>query len=443
MAEDAIEAGPDSRSSIIAILSVNFVGTLGFSIVVPFMVFLVAKWGGNALVYGALASTYSVFQLIGAPILGRWSDRAGRRKVLLFSQMGTMLSWMIFLVAFYLPADALLDVDNVLLGQFSLTLPLIVLFVARAADGLTGGNVSVANAYLADVTDEDHRTENFGRMAMSTNAGFILGPALAGLLGATAFGEMLPVIAALVISIIASVLILFGLRESRTEILTSKPGMRNACKVFGQETKEVYRLKGCDETSYADIVRLPLMPDLLTVNFLVMLGFSFFYIAFPVHAALSLQWTVTDTGIFFAVLSLWMMIVQGPLLTRLSKTVAERVLVTAGGLILSAGFALLLWSATATIYLAALLIALGNGLMWPTFTAVLSKYAGDQLQGAVQGFASSLGAAASIVGLIGGGLLYNFAGPWVFALSAGIIAIAALIAGTSGPEKGSPAPATG
>ncbi|MBO6512012.1 MAG: MFS transporter [Roseibium sp.] len=138
-----------------------------------------------------------------------------------------------------------------------------------------------------------------------------------------------------------------------------------------------------------------------------------------------------------------MMIVQGPLLTRLSKTVAERVLVTAGGLILSAGFALLLWSATATIYLAALLIALGNGLMWPTFTAVLSKYAGDQLQGAVQGFASSLGAAASIVGLIGGGLLYNFAGSWVFALSAGIIAIAALIAGTSGPEKGSPAPATG
>ncbi len=428
MAHQAVSAPLRSRSSIIPILSVNFVGTLGFSIVVPFMVFLVADWGGNAIIYGALASTYSAFQLIGAPILGRWSDRVGRRKVLLVSQLGTMLSWIIFLIAFYLPADALLSVDTALLGQFSLTLPLIVLFVARAADGLTGGNVSVANAYLADITDERHRTEDFGRMAMSTNAGFILGPALAGLLGATVFGEILPVIAALIISIVASILILLGLRESRADLLTDRPGLRNACKVYGQETKEVYRLQGCDETSYADILRLPLMLPLLTVNFLVMLGFSFFYIAFPVHAALKLEWTVTDTGMFFAVLSLMMMIVQGPLLARLAGIVSASVLVTGGGLLLSLGFVLLLWSGFSAIYIAAFFIALGNGLMWPTFTAVLSEAAGDQFQGAVQGFAGSLGAAASIIGLIGGGLLYNWFGSWIFPLSAAVIAASALVA---------------
>lgn len=417
---------------ILPILSVNFVGTLGFSIVVPFMVFLVIDWGGNALVYGALASTYSAFQLIGAPILGRWSDSVGRRKVLLLSQLGTTVSWLIFLVAFLLPVDALFSVDSVVLGQFSLTLPLIVLFFARAADGLTGGNVSVANAYLADISDDAHRTENFGRMAMSTNAGFILGPALAGLLGASVFGEVLPVLAALVISIIASLLILFGLRESRTAPIEAKPGLKNACKVFGQETKESYRLEGCDDTPTRQILRLPRMPALLTVNFLVMLGFSFFYIAFPTHAALGLDWNVTDTGVFFAVLSLFMFLVQGPVLARLSKQVSETVLVAGGGLVLAAGFVLLLWQPMPVLYLAAALIALGNGLMWPTFTAVLSKQAGQEFQGAVQGFASSLGAAASIVGLIGGGLLYTWVGAWVFILSAAIIAVAALLSVDSG-----------
>ena len=434
MTTDPTGSPAAGQSSLIPILSVNFVGTLGFSIVVPFMVFLVAKWGGNAIIYGALASTYSAFQLIGAPILGRWSDQVGRRRVLLLSQLGTLLSWLVFLAAFFLPVDALFVVDSVVLGQFSLTLPLVVLFIARAADGLTGGNVSVANAYLADITDESHRTRNFGRMAMSTNAGFIFGPALAGLLGATVFGEVLPVLAALLISVAASLLIAFGLRESRPQVLDAKPGMPNACKVFGQETKEGYRLQGCDETTFAEIIRLPQMPALLIVNFLVMLGFSFFYIAFPTHAALGLEWSVTDTGTFFAVLSLWMFLVQGPLLARLSKVISEKMLVTAGSMILSAGFALLLWDHLAMIYLGATLIALGNGLMWPTFMAVLSKQAGEQFQGAVQGFASSLGAAASIVGLIGGGLLYTWAGPWVFACSAGIIAVGALVTATIEPD---------
>ncbi|MEM9107883.1 MAG: MFS transporter, partial [Pseudomonadota bacterium] len=398
-------------------------------------VFLVADWGGNALVYGALASTYSAFQLIGAPILGRWSDSIGRRKVLLLSQFGTTVSWIVFLIAFLLPADPVFSVDNVLLGQFSLTLPLIVLFFARAADGLTGGNVSVANAYLADISDDQHRTENFGRMAMSTNAGFILGPALAGLLGATMFGEVLPVMAALVISIVASLLILFGLRESRTTLIETKPGLKNACKVFGQETKESYRLEGCDVTPTQQILRLPRMPALLTVNFLVMLGFSFFYIAFPTHAALGLDWTVTDTGVYFAVLSLFMVAVQGPLLAWLSRRLSETVLVSGGGLILAAGFVLLLWPAKPVLYCAAALIALGNGLMWPTFTAVLSKQAGETFQGAVQGFASSIGAAASIVGLIGGGLLYTWIGSWVFVLSAAIIGVAALLSIDSGRHQ--------
>lgn len=171
------------RPNIRPILAVNFVGTLGFSVVLPFLVFLVTRLGGNAFVYGCIGATYSAFQLVGAPVLGRWSDRFGRRRILLLSQLGTLLSWVIFLGALYLPVKPLAAIDTPLTGTFILTLPLLVLFFARALDGATGGNVSVANAYLADVTSEAERSEAFGRMAVASNLGFVFGPALAGLLG--------------------------------------------------------------------------------------------------------------------------------------------------------------------------------------------------------------------------------------------------------------------
>ena len=100
----------------------------------------------------------------------------------------------------------------------------MVVFVARAADGLTGGNVSVANAYLADITSEEERSTNFGKMAVSTNLGFILGPAIAGLLGATALGELLPVVAALGISVVATLIIAF--RLARVAALCLEPRSR-------------------------------------------------------------------------------------------------------------------------------------------------------------------------------------------------------------------------
>ena len=175
--------------SIYPILSVNFVGTLGFSIVLPFLVFLVTRLGGNALVYGVMGATYSFFQLMGAPILGRMSDRYGRRRILLLSQLGTMVSWGVFLFALSLPVVPLMEVDSAVTGAFTVTVPILVLFFARALDGITGGNVSVANAYLADITEESERSTNLGKMAISGNLGFILGPALAGALGATAWGR--------------------------------------------------------------------------------------------------------------------------------------------------------------------------------------------------------------------------------------------------------------
>jgi len=313
------------------------------------------------------------------------------------------------------------DIDSTTLGQFTLTLPLVLLFLARAADGITGGNVSVANAYLADITDEEDRSKNFGRMALSGNLGFVLGPALAGLLGATIYGEILPVVAALAISILAALIIVFGLKEADPCILTRTPSPRSMRKVFGQEHKECYSIRDPEKVGFRTILKIPHVPRLLAVYFLVMLGFSFFYIGFPVHAVKELQWTIADTGMFFAYLSLVMVFVQGPLLARASEMSSDGTLVFGGTLILTIGLIGLFWSSISVIYLAATLIALGNGLMWPSVMAMLSNAAGDTHQGAVQGAGGSIGAIASIVGLIAGGLLYDWLGAWVFVMAALVI----------------------
>jgi MFS family permease len=407
-----------TRSNIFPILSINFVGTLGFSIVLPFLVFLVTRFGGNALIYGVMGATYSFFQLIGAPILGRWSDRYGRRRILLLSQLGTLASWGIFLVALYLPTHAMWDVDSRLLGAFTITVPLVVLFVARALDGITGGNVSVANAYLADVTDESERGAAFGKMAMSANLGFILGPALAGLLGATAMGETLPVMAALAISAVATLLILLALQEPRRCVLESSPEQSNIRKLLGQEQKDCYELALAPKMSMREILALESIPRLMTLYFLVYLAFNFFYIAFPVHAVIRLDWSITQTGIFFTVMGLMLVLVQGPLLGRASKRWSDRTLVVGGSLVLAISFLFFLSPDTRSIYAGTALLALGNGLMWPSLLAIISKTTDEKAQGAVQGFAGSVAAVASIIGLLVGGLLYGVMDARVFALSA-------------------------
>ncbi len=406
--------------SIYPILAVNFVGTLGFSIVLPFLVFLVTRLGGNALIYGIMGATYSFFQLIGAPILGRWSDRFGRRRILLLSHLGTLSSWAIFLGALFLPVTPILHVESTLLGSFALTVPLAVLFFARALDGVTGGNVSVANAYLADITDESERSANFGKMAVSSNLGFIFGPAIAGALGATVWGEALPVTAALVISAIATLIIVSKLPESQECVLGNDPEHTNVRKVLGQEQKECFLLRGARKLSMREVLNLPSVPLLLTLYFLVFLAFNLFYIAFPVHAVTRLKWSLAETGIFFSVMGLMMVVVQGPVLSRVSGLWSDRTLVLAGSLLLAGSFVFFASGKTTTIYAGTALLAVGNGVMWPSLMAIISRAAAGDVQGAVQGFASSAGAVASIVGLLVGGLFYGFLGVWVFVLPAAI-----------------------
>ena len=188
------------QPSLFPILLVNFVGTLGFSIVLPFLVFVVMKFGGDAIVYGLLAATYPAFQLIGSPLLGKWSDTYGRKKILLLSNIGTSIGWLIFLFALFLPSEESFNIYIPYLGTFVVIVPLLLLFLARAIDGITGGNISIANAYLSDLSSDSTRSKNFGKIAISSNLGFIIGPTIAGILGGTIYGAILPVLAALILS---------------------------------------------------------------------------------------------------------------------------------------------------------------------------------------------------------------------------------------------------
>jgi MFS family permease len=414
--------GRDHGISIYPVLLVNFIGTLGFSILMPFLIFLVEDFGGNGVIYGLLASTYPALQLIGAPILGRWSDFYGRRKILLLSQGGTLLAWAIFIVAVYIPSKTLFESEGGVLGTFAVTVPLLLLFFARALDGITGGNVSVANAYLADVTPDDERNKNFGKMAISSNLGFVIGPALAGVLGATAMGYGLPAIAAFLISLVALSIIAFYLPESHPCALGPAEQLNVRQTAYGMEQKECYAKKKEEAVPLKEALGQKHIPFILVLYFLIYLGFNFFYTAFPIHAVTTMSWQVQHTGSFYAVLSILMVIVQGPILSFCSSKLelSDITLVIGGGVILGTNFVFLTQHSNLFIGLAVVCFALGNGLMWPSFMALLSKAAGEH-QGTVQGFASSCGSAASIIGLIAGGFLYDVIGSRVFMICAVII----------------------
>jgi len=408
--------------SLLPLLTVNFIGVLGFSIVLPFLVFLVNRLGGNAFVYGLASSMYPAFQLIGAPVLGRWSDIYGRKRVLLLSQIGTLLSWIIFLAALFLPVSTLFKVDSGVLGAFTFTLPLAVLFFARAFDGLTGGSISVANAYLADITEEKDRNRNFGKMSISSNLGFIVGPALAGILSVTQYGEAAPVLGAIVISLIGIAVIMYYIPESKECSLEGPVDSEDIRKLFGYGIKECGTAREkTGNPSFREVFKLPNIPYMLGLYFLIFLGFNIFYTSFPLHAIAALDWSIVEMGIYFAVLSGLLIIVQGSILPGLSKRYSDASLIIFGSLMLGTNFLLLIPGDLFLTYLATGFFALGDGLMWPSFLSLLSKIAGKKYQGTVHGFAGGFAGLASITGLILGGLLYEMLEGRAFLLAGMVI----------------------
>ncbi|MGH9974282.1 MAG: MFS transporter, partial [Nitrososphaeraceae archaeon] len=281
---------------------------------------------------------------------------------------------------------------------------------------------SIANAYLSDLSSDSTRSKNFGKKAISSNLGFIIGPAIAGILGGTIYGAILPVLAALVLSFITIIVIAFLLKESKIppkEILVPEQGTIR--KVFSQECRECYSDVDIKRPKFRDVFKINYIPFLLVLYFLIFLGFNIYYAAFPTHASQDLKWPVAQLGIFYAVLSGIMVFVQGPVLRKALKIFSEEKLVIIGSIILGTNFVLFVSNNIISVSVAVILFSVGNGLMWPSFMSILSRRAGSKLQGAVQGIAGSFGGLASILGLILGGFLYNSVGTVAFLVSAMVI----------------------
>jgi len=381
----------------------------------PFLIYLVIRMGGNEIIYGVIGATYSFFQLIGAPLLGRYSDIYGRKKILFISQLGTLLSWVIVFIALVLPVEELMKVDSPLLGSFMVTTPLLVLFLGRAFDGLTGGNISVANAYLVDVSKKDELQKNFGKMAASTNMGFIVGPLLAGVLGASVYGEKLPVAVATIISAVALAMIFF-LPDSHASKINEAPCKNPNRRILGKEIKDCFDQK----KGFKSVLRVQGVSAMLFLYFLIFLGFNTFYTAFPAHSAGELGWSVAELGVFFSVLSVSMILVQGPVMSRISGKFEPASLVIWGSFLMALSFATFSISGYWITYLAAMLFAVGNGIMWPSFMTILGKMGSKNQQGLIQGVSTSAGAMASIFGLIAGGLLYSRLGAQTFLIGGAV-----------------------
>ncbi|NVB82329.1 MAG: MFS transporter [Kofleriaceae bacterium] len=411
-----------------ALYVVAFLSSLGFSIVLPFMVPLVLRLGGNAFVVGAIGALFWSAQLVGSTWLGTLSDRIGRKRVLFRSQLGAMAAWLVFLCALDAPRIELLHVDRAGLGTFVITLPLVLIALARFTDGLFNGSISVASAYVADFSDGDKRKLYYGRLGAASSLGFVVGPMLAGFSARGGLDVGAVVVLAFVLAAIAALLIRF-----RLPALSPRPGA--ALEVARQGGVRAHKPLGggCSEAvrqprwRVRAILSIPEVRPLIGLYFLIYLAFSMFAASMPIHAVVDIQWSTAELGLFYTTLALALggteLLVLPPLARRLSAS-----MIAAGGSALLVVAYLLMGTSDTTALLAGgVLYGVGNGLMWPSYLTMLSHSGSREAQGAVQGVGSSTGSLASIIGTITGGVLFVRAGVVTFYISATMVAIATLI----------------
>jgi MFS family permease len=166
---------------------------------------------------------------------------------------------------------------------------------------------------------------------------------------------------------------------------------------------------------------------LFFIYFLIFLGYNIFYTAFPAHAANNLRWNATSLGLYFSTLSFLLVIVEGPVLSWISKLYSDSSLITFGSFMLSINFILIFYGSDLLTFVALFFFAVGNGLMWPSLMSMLSKTAKKEYQGAVQGISTSFISLASIVGLITGGFMFSFFDTATFLFAAFMIFIVFLL----------------
>ena len=403
-----------TKINVIPIYLVNFIGSLGFSIVVPFLVFLNLEFGGNSFIFGILLASYSILQIPGAPLLGKLSDKIGRKKVLIISQIGTVICWGIYILAVIVPKVEIFSFEGIEgIESFTFTLPLLLLFVARSLDGFTGGNISVANAYLVDSSTKDELTVKLGRNSLAYNLGYVGGPIIGGVLGSALSGTeaekaVLPILAAFFLSLCA-LFVLFKLRALPKVEKTDEKAVTNMAPNIMVSPQKVHRIKQEEKLpSIKDLWKIKHVPYLAIIYFLLNLVIAYISGVFPLHTQTQLGWSAIDLSIFFALNGVCMIIAEGPLLSFLTKKISDGLINILGLIALTASFIFLLQTEDLIALIgAAVSFGIGFSMTTTAQQAAISKIVPKNLQGALHGRLASIMAIGGVIGLISGGILFE------------------------------------
>lgn len=359
------------NSRLLPIVLVVFIDVLGFAIVIPLLPFYAEHYGASPAAVGGVFSIYAVGSLIGAPLLGRWSDRYGRRTVLLISQCGTFVGFVILALA---PS-------------------LLWVFVGRALDGLTAANIVTARAYISDVTPPAERTRAFGLVSAAFGFGFMVGPGAAGILAHHGLQWPLWLAAGLsAISIIGTATMMPRGRPTQPEAATAPTvGVLRSARDF-----------------FAD----PELGSRLWQMFGFLFSFSMFTSGFALFCERRLTWhgapfATAQVGWVLAIVGTISLVMQLAVLQRLVSRYGEARLVAGSGVLGVAAYLLLGGAYGLVILLAGVsLVAVANSVLRPSLLGLISMRAPRARQGAVFGVVQVLQAAASIVGpLIADGLI--------------------------------------
>jgi multidrug resistance protein len=353
------------RSPLAIIFVTILIDLIGFGIVIPILPLYADHFGASATTVGFLLAIYSAMQFVCSPILGKLSDRFGRRPVLMASILGTSLGFLIM----------------------GLAQTLWLLFLARIVDGVTGGNISTAAAYIADVTAPEERSRGMGLIGAAFGIGLIIGPAVGGLMSHISMAA--PFFFAAALAAANALALYFLLPESLKEEHRELARRASILKILRESVG--WQLRG-----------------VLMTAFFATLAFSMLTatLALFTNKHAHFLYDATRNGYLFAYLGLIGATIQGGLMGRLSRAFGDKTLAIAGALLTAVGMFLLPACSTLTLLvLACTVIGIGNSLLTPTLNALASKAVDAASQGSVLGVMASVGSLARILGPPFGGWL--------------------------------------
>lgn len=378
---------------LLNIFLVVFVDMLGFGLILPLVPYYAETFGASPLVIGLIIAAFAAGSLVGAPLMGRLSDRYGRRPILLLSVAGSLIGYL--LLGFAHPLGTLLA--HLLGSHLENVFVLSILFTSRLVDGFTGGNLTVAQAYISDNTDERNRTLGLGLVGSAFGLGFIIGPLAGGVL--SQWGYNIPAFAAAGITLVNIISIYFFLPESLTrEVRAARQHVKQP--VFSAKT-------------LLAALNRPKVGPLLLVRFFLMLALAMFQSVFALFAQHRLNLSTESTGFVLAYVGFYSVLVQGVGIGLLTRRFTDHsIIMTALGMMF---LGLVGWSFTPNlpVMLVVLLPLFGGAwIVNTTVTSGITKLVAPDELGGMLGISNTLESITRVISPAIGGLLFGSIGMW-------------------------------